>query len=460
MNKTIRILIVEDNDSMREAMLQILQNAGYAIETVADGPEGVDQIRSREWDLVITDYKLPRLDGLTLLKECKSRRPKTEVLVITAFGTIELAVEAMKIGAWDFITKPFSKDALLLKVGRATEIIRERQKTSALEEENRYFRQEEAARFNRGEIVGESPAMKEVYEIIRKVARNKTTVFISGESGTGKELVARAIHLNSPRKDKPFVRVSCSALAEGVLESELFGHEKGAFTGALRQKKGRFELAHSGTLFLDEIGDLPLSVQVKLLRAIQEQEFERVGSEETITVDVRFITATHRNLAELVRDGTFREDLYYRLHILPIHLPPLRDRKQDIPLLSRFFLDRISRDRSQTFTLSEDGLTRLVGCDWPGNIRELQNVLERAAVLCEDGIIGADDLDFLTRNKSGTDLAKSWNLDARLAAVEKEMIVQAMETARNVKARAARLLGIKEGALYYKLEKYGLLEKE
>ncbi|HDQ46441.1 MAG TPA: sigma-54-dependent Fis family transcriptional regulator [bacterium] len=456
----LRILIVEDNTSMREAMRQILDAAGFAVVTAADGPSGLEQIRNRKWDLVITDYKLPGADGMVLLRESKSVQPSAEVLMITAFGTIELAVDAVKAGAWDFITKPFSRDTLLFKVGRAEEIIRERQKSAALEEENRYFRQEEEARFNRGEIVGESSAMKEVYRFIRKVARNKTTVFITGESGTGKELVARAIHINSPRRDRPFVRVSCGALAEGVLESEIFGHEKGAFTGALRRKKGRFELADGGTLFLDEIGDLPPSVQVKLLRVIQEQEFERVGGEETLRVDVRLITATHRDLEILVREGRFREDLYYRLHILPIHLPPLRDRKEDIPRLSRYFLERIGRERGNPLSLTDEGIRRLALYDWPGNIRELQNVLERAAALCDDEALVAGDLDFLSRKPSGTILANFSGLDARLDALEKEMLLNAMEAARHVKARAARLLGIKEGALYYKLEKHGLAGKD
>ena len=459
-SNTIRILVVEDNDSMREAIVQILSKSGFRIFGVPDFPTGLKTIAEEFWDIVISDYKLPGGDGMDILRAVKEKSPQTEVLIMTAFGTIELAVEAMKQGAWDFITKPFSKDSLLLKVNRAAEVVDQRKKTNLLQQEVHYLRDESDDHFNRGEIVGESQVMKEIFTLVQKVAKNKTTVFISGESGTGKELIARAIHKNSPRKDQPFIRVNCSALAEGLLESELFGHEKGAFTGALRQKFGRFELAHGGTLFLDEIGDLPLSVQVKLLGVLQEEAFERVGGEETIEVDVRLITATHRNIEEAVRAGTFREDLYFRLHILPIHLPALRERKTDIPKLASHFLNRLGYQQGESIHLSEEGLERLLDYPWPGNIRELQNILERAAVLREGDTIRATDLDFLTNRDSGTKLANDLGLEARLEALEQRLLAEAMDTAKGVKARAARLLDIKEGALYYKLEKYRLLDKD
>lgn len=461
MKEHLRILVVEDNDTMREGMVQILQKAGHEVEEAPEGSAGLSLLEEKVFDLVITDYKLAEMDGIQLLKKIKETSPRIEVIVITAYGTIELAVEAMKAGAWDFITKPFSRDELIIKVNRVGEVMKERDAARRLADENRYLREEMDIRFNFGEIVGESPIMKKIYQTIEKVSGSDTSVLIYGESGTGKELVARAIHFNSPRRDEPFIRVNCGALAEGVLESELFGHEKGAFTNAFRRKKGRFELADGGTLFLDEIGDIPQGTQVKLLRVLQEKEFERVGGEETIRVDVRMIAATHHDLLKEVNLGNFREDLYYRLHILPIGLPPLRERKEDIPLLADHFLKRLSLEMQKPgLILTEEGLTALVTYDWPGNIRELANVLERAVVLADENTIDLDDLSFMIHEDKGTMIAeKSLDLEAKLASVEKQLLEEAMKAAKGVKARAARLLGIKEGAFYYKLEKYGLLEK-
>lgn len=458
---TIRILVVEDNDAMRDGMVQVLRKGGYDVAEAAGGIEGLSLLDERNIDLVITDYKMTGMDGLQFLNEIKDRLPETEVIVITAYGTIDLAVDAMRAGAWDFITKPISKDELRLKVDRTAELIQERRIASRLAEENRYLKEEEDIRFNYGEIVGESKKMREIYRTIEKVAGNDTSVLILGESGTGKELVARAIHFNSLRKDRAFIRVNCGALAEGVLESELFGHERGAFTNALRRKKGRFELADRGTLFLDEIGDIPLGTQVKLLRVLQEKEFERVGGEETIRVDVRMIAATHRDLLGEVRQGGFREDLYYRLYILPIELPPLRERKKDIPLLARHFLKNLSNEmKKPEMLLSEEALAALVAYDWPGNIRELANVLERAVVLTDGNKIEAENLGFMIQGSKGTKIAEiSLNLETRLASLERELLGEALKATKGVKAKAARLLGIKEGALYYKLGKYELMEK-
>lgn len=458
---TIRILVVEDNDAMRDGMVQVLRKGGYDVAEAAGGIEGLSLLDERNIDLVITDYKMTGMDGLQFLNEIKDRLPETEVIVITAYGTIDLAVDAMRAGAWDFITKPISKDELRLKVDRTAELIQERRIASRLAEENQYLKEEEDIRFNYGEIVGESKKMREIYRTIEKVAGNDTSVLILGESGTGKELVARAIHFNSLRKDRAFIRVNCGALAEGVLESELFGHERGAFTNALRRKKGRFELADRGTLFLDEIGDIPLGTQVKLLRVLQEKEFERVGGEETIRVDVRMIAATHRDLLGEVRQGGFREDLYYRLYILPIELPPLRERKKDIPLLARHFLKNLSNEmKKPEMLLSEEALAALVAYDWPGNIRELANVLERAVVLTDGNKIEAENLGFMIQGSKGTKIAEiSLNLETRLASLERELLGEALKATKGVKAKAARLLGIKEGALYYKLEKYELMEK-
>jgi two-component system response regulator HydG len=461
MTEQIKILIAEDTDSMREAMVQILRKEGYQITAVADGRQAAELIQKQSVDLVITDYKMGELSGMDVLKAVRSKSQDTEVLIITAYGTIELAVEMMKAGAWDFMTKPFSRDALTLKIKRAVEHIKRQHQYSRLAEENRYFREEINQQFNTGEMIGHTPEMQAVFTAIRKIASSDSAVFISGESGTGKELVARAIHENSPRKEGPFIRVNCGALAEGVLESELFGHEKGAFTGALKQKRGRFELADKGTLFLDEIGDFPLNTQVKLLRVIQEKEFERVGGEDTLTVDVRIIAATHRNLPEDVKAGRFREDLYYRLHILPISLPPLRQRKEDIPALAEYFLERLSRERGLVKPdFTKEAIQTMMNYPWPGNVRELENAIERVLVLSESQIISNDALSFL-KSDFGTEIAKtSWNLEASLTDLERSLLEKAMERCHGVKAKAARLLGIKESALYYKLEKYGLLQKE
>jgi two-component system response regulator HydG len=462
MNHSMNILIAEDTDSMREAMVQILQKEGYSIVAAASGREALDFLRNQHFKIVITDYKMGDVSGLDVLKAAKERSADAVVLVITAYGTIELAVEMIKRGAWDFMTKPFSREALILKISRARNEIEDRIKSHQLIDENAYLRDEINRQFNAGEIIGQSSEIKALFTAIKKMAASDSAVFISGESGTGKELVARAIHQNSPRSEGPFIRVNCGALAEGVLESELFGHEKGSFTGALRQKKGRFELAHKGTLFLDEIGDIPLNTQVKLLRVIQEKEFERVGGEETLKVDVRIISATHRDLPQYVKTGKFREDLYYRLHILPVHLPPLRQRKEDIPLLIRHFLNRMTRERGlPEFEISKEAVRILMDYPWPGNVRELENAMERILVLTDKPRIDTDILGFLNLVPFGTEIAKtSWNLEANLAAVERELLEKAMQKTQGIKAKAARLLGLKEGALYYKLEKYGLLQKE
>jgi len=455
------ILVVEDNETMREGITHVLKKKGYNVSEASGGIEGLSQAKSQKPDIVITDYKMTDLSGMELLDKIKEVTPETEVIVITAYGTIEVAVEAMKKGARDFITKPFSKDELILKVDRICHLIEERFLTRQLKAENRYLRDQDSIRFNYGEIVGDSLLMRNVYRTIGKVAGNDTTIIIYGESGTGKELVARAIHFNSPRKDSAFIKVNCAALAQGVLESELFGHERGAFSGALYRKKGRFELADRGTLFLDEIGDISVETQVKLLRVLQEKEFERVGGEETIQVNVRIIAATHRDLVEEVRQHNFREDLYYRLHILPIYLPPLRERKEDIPPLSHHFITCLGKDlQKPDLILTEEAIQILTAYDWPGNVRELENVLERAVVLCEKKKIDQDSLSFMMMEYQGTNIAEqSMNLELRLAILEKRLLEQALKATKGVKAKAARLLGIKEGALYYKLEKHNLLEK-
>jgi DNA-binding NtrC family response regulator len=368
----------------------------------------------------------------------------------------------MKLGAVDFITKPFSHEEFKLKIERILERIKEKKELARLSDENIYLRDELAEQFNYGEIIGKSKPMQEVYQTLEKVAPTDSSVLIYGESGTGKELIARAIHKLSPRKDKPFIRVNCGALVETLLESELFGHEKGAFTGAMKRKKGRFELAHQGSIFLDEIGDISAAMQLKLLRVLQEKEFERVGSEETIQVDVRVMAATNKNLSELVQQGKFREDLYYRLHIIPIYLPPLRERNEDIPLLVNHFLKKLTNELNKPLKkISDSAMDKLLSYHWPGNIRELENVIERAVVLCDRKFIDIKDLPLLssaTSEKLPPDVLDRFrlNLNDTLANIEKQLIERAMNETAGNKSQAAKLLGIQTSLLYYKLEKFGI----
>lgn len=452
------ILIVEDNDTMRAGMLRVLKKLGFQIDEFADAERAVKKFRTTDFDLVISDYKLPGMTGIDFLEKIKQKRPETEVLLITAYGTIELAVEAMQKGAADFITKPFSPEELALKVKKIIEKIKRNSELRRLMEENSYLREQVNEQFNFGDIIGKSTSMRHVFETIKKVARGDSSVIIYGESGTGKEMVARAIHKISRRKDRAFVRVNCGALAEGLLESELFGHEKGAFTGAIKRKKGRFELAEKGTIFLDEIGDIALNTQVRLLRVLQEKEFERVGGEETLKADVRIIAATNKNLQEEINTGRFREDLYYRLHIIPITLPPLRERKEDIPILTAHFVRKIGSELGiPHLSIEDDVLTYFSDYNWPGNVRELENIIERAAVLCDNETIRVKDLPFFSVPQSNVSLLHGdLDLNHTLEHLEKQLIEKALAKAGGVRTEAARLLNIKTSALYYKLEKYEL----
>lgn len=458
-----RILIIEDNDTMREGMAAIVGKMKHQCESASNGQSGLQLLSESAFDLVVTDYKMEGIDGLQVLKQIKEKYPATEVMMITAYGTIDLAVEAMKQGAVDFISKPFSHDEFKLKIERIIDRIQERQEFARLSDENIYLRDELAEQFNYGEIIGKSKAMQDVFRTIEKVAATDSSVLIYGESGTGKELVARAIHKSSSRKDKPFVRVNCGALVESLLESELFGHEKGAFTGAVKRKKGRFELAHQGSIFLDEIGDISPNMQLKLLRVLQEREFERVGSEETIQVDVRILVATNKNLSDLVQQGKFREDLFYRLHIIPIYLPPLRERTEDIPLLTQHFIEQLTSELNKPAKqITDAAMEKLLNYPWPGNIRELENAIERAIVLSEKAVIDAADLPILQSTGSDrlpNDILDRFRLDlnATLSAVEKQLIEKAMNETQGNKNQAAKLLGIGTSLLYYKLEKYKIL---
>lgn len=462
MNDPIKILVVEDNATMREGITEVLQTQRYQVVTASNGRDALSLFKKHRADLVITDYKMSPVDGLTVLKEIKSVAPDTEVILITAFGTVDVAVEAMKLGAADFITKPFSPDELSVKIEKITRIFLERRQFIKTNEENLYLRSEIEGQYNFGEIIGTSAKMQEIFQLVQKSAVSDSSVVIYGESGTGKELVARAIHYSSQRKDRPFIKVNCAALSETLLESELFGHEKGSFTGAIKTKKGRFELADTGTLFLDEIGEISQNVQVKLLRVLQEQEFERVGGEETLSVNTRIIAATNKNLQEEVKKGCFREDLYYRLHIIPLHLPPLRERREDIPKLIDFFVQRLEKDMARRhIEISPEVYDRLSNYRWPGNVRELENVIERAVVLSNNDRLMAEDFASLGQPVSefGVQLedVEKMGLDSALEKIEKSMIEKALLKTQGVRSEAARILGVKTSAFYYKLEKYGLL---
>jgi len=459
MNDKLHILIAEDNATMREGLELVVRRLGHDVKTFESAEPALEALKSNPADIIISDYRLPGMDGLTLLEKVKALQPSCEVIVITAFGSIDLAVLAMQKGAADFITKPFSPDELTVKLQRLAERLQQRRELENLQEQNLYLRQEEESQFNFGEIIGQSAPMQEVFRMLQKVAPTDSSVIIYGESGTGKELVARAIHKNSSRANGPFIRVNCGALTETLLESELFGHEKGAFTGAVKRKLGRFELAHRGAIFLDEIGDISPALQIKLLRVLQEKDFERVGGEETVRIDVRVIAATHRNLKEEVAAGRFREDLYYRLHIVPINLPPLRQRLEDLPVLIQHFLQDLGRElRKPDLKIEPPALEMIKNYHWPGNVRELENVLERAAVLCENERITVADLPPLVKDRCAVFQLPNENLDLNqtLEEVERALIERAMSRAHGVKAEAARLLGIKATTLLYKLEKYGV----
>lgn len=453
----LTVMVVEDNDTMRLGIRETLERDGYGVRIFADPEKAVAAFEKEPVPIIITDLKMQPLTGMDVLKYVKKREPKSEVLLISAYGTVQTAVDAMRLGAADFITKPFSPEELRIRLKRVEEQIQQNDRIERLEAEQQYYRDELMQGF--GEIVGASAAMQEVFRLIKRVSGEDASVLIEGESGTGKELVARAIHRSGPRRDGPFIRVNCGALNDNLLESELFGHEKGAFTGAIRSKQGRFELADGGTLFLDEIGDISAAMQVKLLRALQEKEFERVGGEKTYQVDIRLVTATNHNLLQLISENRFREDLYYRLNVIPIKLPALRERPSDIPLLTEHFLERLNRNRARKKTISPEAMILLKDHSWPGNIRELENLLERLYVMTPDAEIGAKNVSgFLGQRPLPADHYNGMQLDQALESYEKNMIRHALREADGVKKRAARILGIKTSTLYYKMEKYGLLK--
>lgn len=451
-----KILIVDDERSMRDVLSIMLKRSGYGVAAVANGEEAIAQIGKEIFDLVITDLKMPKVSGLDVLKAVKESSPDTVVLMVTAYASTDSAVEAMKQGAYDYLTKPFQVDELQLIVRNALEKRR-------LSTENVLLKREIASRSSFAEIIGQSEVMQKVFDVIRKVADTRSNVLICGESGTGKELIARAIHFNSSRSRMPFVTVNCSALPEPLLESELFGHMKGSFTGAVSNKAGLFEVANGGSVFLDEIGETSLSIQVKLLRVIQEREFRRVGGTSDVKVDVRIIAATNKDLSKAVADGAFREDLYYRLDVIPIHLPPLRMRTGDIPLLAQHFLEKFSREAGKSMrSLSPEAMRLLLAHEWRGNVRELENVIERVVAFAGGAVIAEDDIrDCLhvavASKPNPTDLPDDGlDLEAYINGLEKELLLKALDRTKWIKKKAARLLRLNTRSFRYRLEKYAI----
>ncbi|MEW6738753.1 MAG: sigma-54 dependent transcriptional regulator [Nitrospirota bacterium] len=444
MNETV--ILIEDEKLMRVTLDDALKSAGYEVISFETGMEALNFLRDNSFDVLVTDVRLPDIDGIDILRQI-TRTNEAQVIVMTAFGTIKDAVDAMKLGAFDYITKPFSLDEFLLLIERALDVKR-------LKDENIRLKKDLSRCYCFPNIIGESEEMKKVFSLVEKVAGSDSTVLILGESGTGKELIATTIHYQSKRKDKPLIKVNCAALPEGLIESEMFGHEKGAFTGAIKRKAGRFELANGGTIFLDEIGNLPLSTQSKLLRVIQERTFERVGGTDTLNVDVRIIAATNRNLEDEVKKGNFREDLYYRLNVIPITLPPLRERKEDMPNLIDFFLSKCANKLSRNIRFSVDAMNALLRYDYPGNVRELENIVERCATLATTDIIQKDDLPSFIFEKS--DDKRHFSLSDVAAEAEKEHIIRILKTTKGNKTRAAEMLGISRKTLWEKMNAYAI----
>lgn len=449
-----RVLIVDDEGGMRHMLSVLLEREGYQIDTAQNGREGLEKIKNSDYDLVLCDIRMPEMDGLSFLESTKNIRKELPVIMMSAFGNVDTAIEAMKKGAYDYVSKPFKADEILLRLQRLTD-----QESLVHENENLKRALHQQTSFNN--IIARSPKMLEIFDTIRKIADYKTTVLITGESGSGKELIARAIHFNSPRANKPFIAINCSAIPETLLESELFGYVKGAFTGANKDKKGLFEEASGGTLFLDEVGDLPVPLQVKLLRAIQEEEIRRVGSSQNIKIDVRLITATLKNLGEEIKRGTFREDLYYRLNVLPIHIPPLRDRKEDIPILVDHFIKRFNQEMGKSVEkVSTDCLQSLTDYSWPGNVRELENTIERAMVLENSNILSAENLPDVIKNQEVNPALKAaaneLSIKKMMTIMEQELIKKALEKTNGNRTWAAKLLEISHRALLYKIKRYGL----
>ena len=447
------VLIVEDDTKLRNALKEIMTREGYTVDVTESGDIAVSMIKDTVYDLVITDLKLPGIDGMDVLRSVQKLARDTSVIIITAYATVDTAVEAMKEGAEDYIAKPFNLDEIRL-------IVRKVLDKKALVDDNRFLRSQLKKKYSFGNIVGSSEAMIEVYKMIEKVKDSKATVLILGETGTGKELVARAIHFNSIRSEKPFLPVNCAALAETLLESELFGYAKGAFTGATRDKQGVFEVAHGGTVFLDEIGDISLRLQQILLRVLENGEIQPVGSTQRRKVDVRVVAATNKDLEEMIKTGAFRADLYYRLNVITLDLPSLRERKEDIATLADHFLKKYAEENKRPiYRISREALNLLDRYEWPGNVRELENCIERAVLLSSDDVVHGHHLPPTLQTAEASNTVMSGTLETTLDAVEREMIVEALKNARGNKAKAARALGISERIMGLRVRKHGLSTK-
>ncbi len=439
------VLIVDDEKNYLVVLEALLGPEGYETITADNARNALRLIKGADLDLVITDMKMPGMSGMELLEELKKIKPELPVIMMTAYGTIELAVEAMKKQAYDYITKPFQNEELKLTIRKALENYR-------LIKENRRLSEALSDRYRYGNIIGKSKPMLEIYDLISKVAQSKASILITGPSGTGKELIAKAIHYDSPRKDRPFISINCGALTETLLESELFGHEKGAFTGAIAMKKGRFELADGGTLFLDEVGEMPPPLQVKLLRVLQEMEFERVGGTRTIKVDVRVLSASNRNIKEDAANGLFREDLFYRLNVMQIEVPSLKEKTDDIPLLVDHFIENFQASPKKKIKLAPEVKKALFNYSWPGNVRELENVIERAVVLSSGEMITMEDLP---EDLVGV-VPLSLTLPEAVEQLEEKMIRKSLTYSEHVPSKAAEMLGISRQVMHHKMKKYGI----
>jgi two-component system response regulator HydG len=455
-NKEHTVLVVDDDSAHRTMLRTLIDGWGYAVSEADDGSTAVEKIKETAFDLVLMDVRMVKVSGLVALETIKAVNPAIPVIIMTAYSSVETAVKALKQGAHDYLTKPLDFDKLKLTIDRAMEHTR-------LKEENRLLRETLGQQFDSQNIIGRSPAMLRLLETVAQVAPSEATVLITGESGSGKELIAGAIHFNSLRKNGPFVKINCAAITETLLESELFGHEKGAFTGADRRKEGRFRQAHGGTLLLDEVSEMSLMMQVKLLRALQEREFNRVGGETTIQVDVRVIAATNKDLKDQINEGAFREDLYYRLNVVELKVPPLSERKEDIPLLARHFLETFAaKNRKEIKGFTPGAMDNLIHYDWPGNVRELMNAVERAVVLARSSYLDESDFPFMKdsfpeKNGEGSTSPETPILrgEAPLEEIEKAAILKTLEAANGNKSEAARRLGITRKTLHKKLKAYG-----
>lgn len=453
-NKQYSILVVDDDTAHRTMLKTLLSGWGYLIVEADDGSTAIEKVEEEVYDMILMDIRMVKVSGIEALKEIRIINPAIPIIIMTAYSSVETAVDALKSGAYDYLTKPLDFDELRITISRAMD-------HTQLKEENRLLKESIGIHFDRRNIIGRSPVMVKLLETVAQVSPSEATVLISGDSGTGKEMVAGALHYNSPRKEAPFIKINCAAITETLLESELFGHEKGSFTGAHRKKEGKFRLAHGGSIFLDEIGEMSMQMQVKLLRVLQEREVTRVGGEDVIKVDVRVIAATNRNLLKDIEQNRFREDLYYRLNVVELKMPPLKERKEDIPLLAQHYLKSYSeKNRKQVKGFTPHAMDALLKYEWPGNVRELMNVIERCIVLSTGEYIDQNNLPFDFEKDENITISDSGSLisgDVPLEEVEKATILNTLESTKGNKSEAARRLGITRKTLHKKLKKYGVM---